>query len=61
MTAATAPVSTPQNPTTAHVGSGHPGCEGVPITIEAASTPETKKTATRIITTMLDTVAIGYC
>ena len=50
MIAATAPIIAPQKTTTPRVGWMVPRCESVPITIDAASAPETKKIATRIIT-----------
>ncbi len=59
MTAATAPVSTPQNTTTRLVGSIEPLWESVPMTIEAASAPDTKKMATSTITTTPATAASG--
>jgi hypothetical protein len=60
MIAATAPVSTPQMMTTLRLGSRVPFCESVPMTMDAASAPETKKMPTRIITMRLVTLAIGY-
>ncbi|KOV92559.1 hypothetical protein ADK65_33620 [Streptomyces sp. NRRL B-1140] len=61
MIAATAPVTTPQNTTTKRPGSSAPFCDRVPMTMEAASAPETKKMPTRIITSRLVTVARGNC
>ena len=59
ITAATAPVATPQKMTVLRLGSRVPRSESVPITIEAASAPETKKIATSTMTTTLVTVASG--
>lgn len=59
MMAATAPVTTPQNTMTKRPGSSAPFWESVPITIDAASAPETKKMPTRIITSRLLAVATG--
>ena len=59
ITAATAPVATPQKMTVGRLGWMVPRSESEPITIEAASAPDTKKMPTSTITTMLDTVASG--
>ena len=48
--AATTPVSTPQNTVRGRDGCSTPRCERVPITRDAESAPETKKMPTRIIT-----------
>ncbi|MNO02408.1 hypothetical protein D3C81_2227990 [compost metagenome] len=50
MMAATVPVSAPQKITVAREGCVVPCSDKVPITSEAASAPETKKIATRIMT-----------
>ena len=50
MTAATAPVATPQKITVGRLGVSVPRSERQPITMDAASAPETKKIATRTIT-----------
>ena len=60
ITAATAPVATPQNTTVPRLGLIVPRSDSEPITIDAASAPETKKIATSIITSTLAIVAIGY-
>jgi hypothetical protein len=46
MMAAIAPITEPQNTTTPRDGWIVPRCESVPMTIDAASAPETKKIAT---------------
>ena len=61
ITAATAPVAAPQKMTVRRRGSVVPRSDRVPITIEAASAPETKKMATSTITTTLASVASGNC
>ena len=60
MTAATAPVSTPQNTTVRRDGSIVPRSDSVPMTIEAASAPDTKKMPTRTMTRTVVTLASGY-
>ena len=60
ITAATAPVSTPQKITVRRDGSIVPRSDSVPMTIEAASAPETKKMPTRTITRTVVTLASGY-
>ena len=52
-------MATPQKMTVGLRGSSAPFSESEPITMDAASAPETKKIATSTITTMLDTVASG--
>ena len=59
ITAATPPVATPQKMTLRRPGSSVPRCESVPMTIEAASAPETKKMPTSSITTMVVRPAQG--
>ena len=60
ITADTAPVATPQKMTVLRCGSMVPRSDSEPITMDAASAPETKNTATSTITTTVDTVASGY-
>ena len=55
----TAPVAAPQNTTVLRDGSMVPRSDNDPITIDAASAPETKKMATRTITSTLAAVANG--
>jgi hypothetical protein len=59
MIAATAPVSDPQNTTVGREGSIEPFSLRVPMTIDAASAPETKKMPTRMMTSTEVIVAIG--
>lgn len=59
MIAATAPVATPQNTTVNLDGSILPRSDKVPITMDAASAPETKKMPTRIMTNTTVIEAIG--
>ena len=47
--AAIAPITAPQKTTTPRVGWMVPRCESVPMTMDAASAPETKKIATSSI------------
>ena len=51
ITAATAPVATPQKMTVLRLGSMVPRSDSDPITMDAASAPETKKIATSTMTT----------
>ena len=59
MAAATPPVATPQKITVLRVGSMVPRSLSVPITIDAASAPDTKKIATSTMTSTEATVASG--
>jgi hypothetical protein len=59
MTAATAAIARPQKITTGLLGSSVPRSDRLPITIEAASAPDTKKIATSSITSTLTAVANG--
>jgi hypothetical protein len=59
MMAAIAPITTPQNTTTQREGSMVPRCESVPMTIDAASAPDTKKIATRSIATIENSPPAG--
>ena len=59
MMIATAPITEPQKITTHLDGSSVPRCDSVPVTIDAASAPETKKIATRIMTSSPVKVAHG--
>ncbi|MNP62877.1 hypothetical protein D3C76_1582090 [compost metagenome] len=59
MMAATVPVSAPQKITVRRDGAVVPCSDKVPITSDAASAPETKKIATRIITSTDVTAASG--
>ena len=56
---ATAPVLSPQKATAHRDGNNEPLCDKVPMTIEAASAPETKKIATSAMTNSDDTPASG--
>ena len=59
MIAATAPVSAPQKMTVGLLGSVEPRSLSVPMTIEAASAPETKKMPTSTMTSTVVTAASG--
>src|SRR5690606_2628012 len=59
MIAATEPIRTPQNTTIFLFGSIEPRCDKVPVTMDAASAPDTKKIATRSMTRTLATVVNG--
>lgn len=59
MIAATAPMTTPQKITVRRLGSIVPRSDSEPMTIEAASAPETKKIATSTMTSAVITVASG--
>ena len=59
MIAAMAPITTPQKTTIQRWGSIVPFWESVPMTMDAASAPDTKKIATRSIAMMLSTVPSG--
>lgn len=61
MTAATAPVSTPQKITRGFFGSIAPRSDNVPMTIDAASAPDTKKIATSMTTITVVTALSGMC
>ena len=61
ITAATAPIRVPQKITVRRDGSVVPRSESDPITMEAASAPETKKMATSAITSTIAIVDHGSC